>query len=360
MDYESTIHPATWFRDRYRDGTLIIKPPFQRKPVWTSKQKCYLVETILLGLPIPEIYIQKTTTSEGETTFAIVDGQQRIRSVLQFIGSETDADQAEYNKFSLDKLETGSEWRNVSFSELDDEKKKAFFGYTFAVRYLNTESIEEVKDIFRRLNKYLTPLKPQELRNATYSGPFIGLAQSLADIEYWSENRIVTPASIRRQGDIEFMSELLIGVLHGPQGGSSKIVDEYYSNYEDYDDEFPGQRIATSLFDATLQAIQKIFPNIKKETRWSNKTDFYTLFVALASLLRRKRFLGRKVMVVRSQLREFADEINARFADKSVSVSNAASNYVRAVEKGVNDKKRRADRHFAITQVIEPLFVEKS
>ena len=59
---------------------------------------------------------------------------------------------------------------------MSDEQRKAFFSYEFTARYLYTESDEATKDVFRRLNKYLTPLKPQELRNATYSGPFARLA----------------------------------------------------------------------------------------------------------------------------------------------------------------------------------------
>src|SRR5713101_215014 len=70
----------SWFRDRYLDGSLTIKPPYQRRPVWAMKQKCYLIESILLGFPIPEIYVQSTTSAEGISSFAIVDGQQRIRA----------------------------------------------------------------------------------------------------------------------------------------------------------------------------------------------------------------------------------------------------------------------------------------
>ncbi len=358
MDFDSTIHPVTWFRDRYREGTLEIKPPFQRKPVWTIKQKCYLVETILLGLPIPEIYVQQMTSAEGDTRYAIVDGQQRIRSVLQFIGFELDPSEEEYNKFVLDKLDSDSRWHNRSFSELDDEQKKVFYGYNFSVRYLKTERDDDVRDMFRRLNKYLTPLKPQELRNATYQGPLIKLAERLADNEYWSENRIVTPASIRRQGDIEFVSELLIGVLHGPQGGSSKVIDEYYWQYEDYDDEFPGQKIAMRLFRQCLEVIQKILPNIK-EGRWSNKTDFYTLFVALSSLLSSKNLSDRNITQVRRALYALADEIRTRLADEEAEVSNEAIEYVRAVEKGANDKKRRANRQQALIEVIGEFFKPK-
>jgi Protein of unknown function DUF262 len=136
MNYNATEHPLSWFRDRYRDNTLKIKPPYQRKPVWAARQKCYLIESILMGLPVPEIYIQQTTSPEGETTYAIVDGQQRIRTVLQFIGSETDPDVQEFNKFVLDKLDESSKWKNSSFADLEPEEKRTFYGYRFAVRYL--------------------------------------------------------------------------------------------------------------------------------------------------------------------------------------------------------------------------------
>jgi hypothetical protein len=353
MDFNSTEHPITWFRDRYRDGTLQIKPPYQRKPVWAPRQKCYLIESILLGLPVPEIYIQHITSAEGQTTYAIVDGQQRVRTVLQFIGTETDPDQEEYNKFPLDKLEPQSPLKNLTFAGLDDILKKKFYGYKFAVRYLNTDSDEDVRDMFKRLNKFLTPLKPQELRNATYSGPFVQLALKFADDKYWAVNGIVTPAAIRRMTDVEYISELIIGVLHGPQGGSSAVIDDYYHNYENFEEEFPEQKAAEQLFGQVLATIQKIFPNIK-ETRWSNKTDCYTLFVAIASLLRDKTLATTRVSALRKDLLDFANQVDRRLADENAKVSNNAIRYVRAVEKGANDKKRRADRQAALLKILKP------
>src|SRR6266542_1077670 len=117
MKYNSSEHPLSWFRDRYRENTLKIKPPYQRKPVWKARQKCYLIESILMGLPIPEIYIQQMV-SDDKTTYAIVDGQQRIRSILQFIGSETETEELEHNKFSLDMLDPSSPWINKRYERL--------------------------------------------------------------------------------------------------------------------------------------------------------------------------------------------------------------------------------------------------
>ncbi|MGZ8842290.1 MAG: DUF262 domain-containing protein [Pyrinomonadaceae bacterium] len=345
----------SWFRDRYLDRSLTIKPPYQRRPVWAMKQKCYLIESILLGFPIPEIYVQSTTTAEGATTFAIVDGQQRIRAILQFIGVESDPQEEEFNKFVLDKLPNTSPWKDKSFADLTTTEKSDFYGYQLAVRLLQTHSEVELRDMFERLNKYLTPAKPQELRNARFSGPLVRLVEALANDEYWAENRIVSPQLIRRMGDFEFISELLIGVLHGPQAGSAAVIDEYYSTYEDYDDEFPEQRRAKKSFEKTLEVIRNLFPNIK-ETRWGNKTDFYTLFVGLATLLKSHDLPPRNYARVASVLNTFAEEVNLRLSNERAKVSEDAVSYVRAVEKGANDKARRAERHRALVDVIEEFF----
>lgn len=351
MRFNSTLHPISWFREHYLNGRLAIKPPFQRRPVWTAKQKCYLIETILLELPIPEIYVQRSVTAEGQETFAVVDGQQRIRSVLQFIGSETDEEEQEFNGFRLERLDDTSQWRGLSLEDLTDEQKKAFFSYEFTVRYLYTESDDATKEVFRRLNKYLTPLKPQELRNATYSGPFARLAEQLADDEYWAENRIITAAAIRRQADVEFVAELMIGTLHGPQGGAPSSIDEYYSIYEDYDDTFPEQRSATLAFRRTLEIIRELLPDVR-ELRWSNKTDFYTLFVAFSHLLRKKRLKQKEKVTIKKVLVRFGSEVDTRAANENAVVSAEATSYVRAVRGGANEKTRRAARHEALNKVI--------
>src|SRR5258708_39210754 len=84
MKVDPSSQTLSWFNDYLRDQRLIFKPPFQRNPVWLDKHKAYLIDTALRGLPIPEVYIQKETDVDGETSYAIVDGQQRIRALLEF------------------------------------------------------------------------------------------------------------------------------------------------------------------------------------------------------------------------------------------------------------------------------------
>ena len=213
--------------------------------------------------------------------------------------------------------------------------------------------------MFERLNRYLTPAKPQELRNARYVGPFKSQALRLADKTYWAEKTIVSAASIRRMGDVEFVSELLIGVLHGPQSGSASTINEYYRQYEDYEDDYPGQKQAESTFDTSLGLIQEIFPDVS-DCRWGNKTDFYTLFIAISSLLPSyDPPKGTAVRILRTELLRFGTEVDRRLKDETISVARDVIDYVRAVEKGANEKTRRAERHRVVEKLLRPHFKQK-
>ena len=350
MWYDSNQQTVSWFYQRNREGSLILNPPFQRRPVWTLRQQSHLIESVLMGLPVPEIYMQHRTSPDGVTEYVVVDGQQRIRAVLEFIG--TDAEQG----FELQYLSEESPWRNRSFNDLTpDERTTVFFSRRLAVRELHEASDEEVKDLFRRVNKYLTKLSPQELRNATYSGPFVKLAESLAENPYWAENRVVSTQGIRRMVDIEFASELVIGILHGPQAGSARTIDEFYERYEEFEDEIPDQPAVRRRFNRSLDTIQEVLPEIK-DARWHNKTDFYTMFVAMGHLLRDHVLPERRINACRRALVNFSEEIGARLADEHAPARDVVIRYVRAVEKGSSERARRASRHEAMLEVISEFF----
>ena len=368
MRFEPGTQAISWFQKEYKEGTITLRPPYQRKPVWAARQKCYLIESILLGLPVPEIFIHATTDARGNTLHAVVDGQQRIRTVLQFLGLATigpdgtpETDEEEFVGFALDTFEKRPEpspWFGKRFADLNKEEKVKVYEYKFHLRNLYTADEAELRTMFTRLNRYLTALNPQELRHATYTGPFPKLAESVADNEFWLKSGLMTRALVRRFGDVEFASQLLIGVIHGPQGGSAAAIDDYYRMYEDFDLEegIPDQRRARKLFEQALEFVQRLFPNVGEhdESRWGNRADFYSLFVALAQIIRDHDVPGTKdVPKLRSALDKLSRDVNRRLADENASASGAVIDYVRAVEKGVNDKARRADRHRILIDLVE-------
>lgn len=360
MRHVSRAHSISWFQDQYRTGKLELKPPFQRKPVWGQKERCSLIESILLDIPIPEVYIQVTQDEHGTEQFGVVDGQQRLRTILQFIGLETTDDQhgdENSNNFELDELAPQSVFKDKSFADITGMARKNFFIYEICVRYLYTDNITEVEEVFKRLNKFTMPLKAQELRNATYHGAFAKLSEALADDEYWAVHRIIAPAAIRRMADIEMMSDLLIGLLHGPQGGSAKIIDTYYEQYEQFQDEFPEQARIHRLFNRTQTTIENLFPEITDVPRWGNRADYYSLFVAVSSFLDNHILLDEDGL--RDDLSKFATKVSAYVENKTAAVSAVVKQYAEAISKGSNDKARRVDRHEALTSVMDKFFQRK-
>lgn len=361
MKHVSTAQSIAWFQDQYRATRLELRPPFQRKPVWTDKQRSFLIESILMDIPIPEVYVQVSQAGDGTERYGVVDGQQRLRTILQFVGIEREQDQKheDSNLFVLDSLPATSIHKGKTFAEVVGNERKQFFQYNVCVRLLYTDDQREVEDVFKRLNKFTLPLKAQELRNATYHGPFAKLSEQLADDEYWAVNRIVTPAAIRRMADIEMMSDLLVGLLHGPQGGSAKIIDQYYEEYEQFEDEFPEQNRTKRQFAKTLDTIKRLFPTIEDVPRWGNRADFYSLFTALGNFLQDRDLLRKSEKTLAEKLVHFAEEVDQRLKKPTASTSQASRRYARAIEKGSNDKARRMDRHEALQEIIEPLLEGK-
>ena len=87
MHHTATTHPISWFTEREREGSLSLQPNFQRRRVWADRQKSNLIESILLELPVPEIYMQLKTDPSGKSEYIVVDGQQRISAILEFAGT---------------------------------------------------------------------------------------------------------------------------------------------------------------------------------------------------------------------------------------------------------------------------------
>lgn len=132
----TTQHTVAWFKKIADGGDLVVKPPFQRNPVWSDRQKSSLIDTILLEYPIPELYMQELTEPNGDQKHVVVDGQQRIRAVLSFIAGEYELN------------EESPSWAGFGFEDLTPADRKRVFEYNFVVRVLPEMPEEELRAIF--------------------------------------------------------------------------------------------------------------------------------------------------------------------------------------------------------------------
>lgn len=333
----TTHRTVSWFNKAHQSGDLELSAPYQRNPVWTPVQQAYLIDTILLGLPIPELYMQDIGDESGKERHIVVDGQQRIRAVLDFVTGA----------IALDGDEVSRSWRGLNFEQLGATEKKNIFQYKFVVRILPNMAEEEVRKIFARLNRNVVALNDQELRNATYWGPFIQSVQSMADSnEFWSDAGIFSANDHRRMIDHEFISELVISFLHGPQNKKDKL-DDYYRLYEERYEE--RERVESAFRKATDE-IAQLLPNLKN-TRWRKKSDFYTLFLEMASRSESFPWPQEVRTAISSRLIDFGARVTQLLTleeDLWKETSEQVVNYARNVSRAASDRGSRVARTTAL------------
>lgn len=329
----STITAAT-FKRLSDQGQLVLRPPFQRNPVWLDGQKSYLIDTILHGFPVPELYMQVAADENGSEIHVVVDGQQRLTALLDFISGE----------FALSGLE--SRWNEARFDDLTPEEKTTIFSYNFVVRMLPDMPDEQIRAIFQRLNRNVVALSRQELRHATYWGDFITSMEALAGESFWRDAGVFTANEVRRMLDIEFVSELAIGFLHGPQNKKASL-ERWYAVYEE---EYEEREHVESVFRSTLGEIDQLLPRLSR-TRWSKKSDFYTLFLYLAARSEEFPLTREERESVSAQLLEFSDMVNAILRldpSETATVVKPALDYARAVQRAASDLGNRRQRARAL------------
>jgi hypothetical protein len=156
------------------DGELILQPLYQRNFVATDLIASKLIESILLDVPIPVVYLAE----EQDGSYSVIDGQQRLTSFLSYLeGKFPDS-----RPFKLSGLKVLSELNRKLFVELDSELQKKIRSTTIHSIIIKKESNPDIKfEIFERLNTGSTKLNEDEIRNTVYRGSYIELLSELSE-----------------------------------------------------------------------------------------------------------------------------------------------------------------------------------
>lgn len=269
--WNSSPHPISDIRDWQRTGRLEIRPDFQRHEVWSDAAKIMLMDTILRAIPMPKAFVS-STIRDGQVYRIVIDGQQRISSILAFLE----------DKFSLE-APYGGEHKGLAFSQLPEDVRNEFLQYRIDFNEAIGFSDDELRETYSRLNKYAVPLTKQELRRADYPGAFLELAEDLAAHDFLDAGRIFSVANRRRFADVEFVSELLAGLMGGPQE-KRETLDSYYLKYTVW--EQAEVKRTEARFLACLNDLAVLFPPERpiSSTRFKQKSDFYSLLLAIDEL----------------------------------------------------------------------------
>lgn len=158
---------------KYLKGKLILQPDYQRRFVMKPQIASKLIESILLNIPLPTVYLNE----EDDGSWSVIDGQQRLTAIISFISGKFLYDNKE---FKLSGLNVLSELNKKTFKELNEVYQEKIMNTSIRAIIIKKESNEDIKfEIFERLNTGSTPLNEDEIRNTIYRGKYMNLLNEL-------------------------------------------------------------------------------------------------------------------------------------------------------------------------------------
>lgn len=217
-------------------GKLVIQPEYQRNYIYADgKKDVAVIESVLHKYPLGLIYFNK----EDDDKFEVLDGQQRITSLGRFVTG----------KFAISDANGIPQY----FSSLPKDKQELIENTRLLI-YICQGTESEIKDWFRTINIVGVPLRPQELLNAVYSGPFVTLAKAEfsnsnnANVQKWAS---YISGSVNRQ---DFLERALDWVSKGK-------IEDYMSKHR-YDDNINELK---TYFNSVIDWVSAVFKDVEKE-----------------------------------------------------------------------------------------------
>lgn len=241
---------------------LVLAPSFQRKIVWNNSHRESFIDTILKSLPFPEVYL-----ADGEMDLAarkkktyVVDGQQRLDTIRRYITGE----------LVLERIR--------AFKALSQDEQKAFYDYAVVIRDLGDIPMENIKDIFRRINSVGYALNSVEINNALYEGEFISAAKIiLKDLEFHDfigDIQLFSETETARMRDLEFVLLIMATIETGGYFNAAKEVENCIKKY---DDKYSNKALMISKMQRVLNIIANL--SLHPDSIWLRKASMFTLVV---------------------------------------------------------------------------------
>ena len=230
-------------------------PAYQRKFRWKRNDESRLIESLLLGLPVPSVFV----AANADFSLEVVDGLQRVSTLVHFMAPDDDALEGIGRKapLALRGLTKLDELEGLRFDGLPLEIQRYFVRLPIRVTTLTDKSDPSVRfQLFERLNRGTISLSPQEVRTVVYRGPFIDLVRDLADLPAFHE---LTKLQ-RQQEDDGTRGELVLKFFtyldwyKNYDGRVTELLNEYAGVHRDATDIEQRRELFAAAVDAVSQA----------------------------------------------------------------------------------------------------------
>ena len=329
------------FYESYLLKKYNFDPEYQRDSVWSEDKKQFLIDSILKNFPIPPVFLKMNlNTSTGKTMYDVIDGKQRLQSIIGFIeGAVYLPDNFSDGPFGNEEL------NGLSFKELDNinDYKKNFWSYKIPIAYIDTNSKEAIDGIFDRLNRNGEPLTPQELRNALFSSSeLLKLVKKTSDLPFWKIRLEVVKT--KRLEHHEFISELLFMIVTKTIFNSNNTeIDKLYEDWSKHLTANPKDiDIFYNEFKDLTDYLEKI--NLKYDDyRFEGVSHIYGIWVFANHC--------KQLCIKPETLTIPLTELMKKYRDKNFD-SEAIKEYKKSMAAGTRQKSRRISRVNAIIDFV--------
>ena len=298
-----------------KSGGLILQPDFQRKFVWTHDHQQEFIDTILKGLPFPEIYVSDGDVNIDSmfTTKNVLDGQQRLTTILNYIEDEFD------EQLTLVKR----------YHDLSDDEKKSFISYKLVVRDLGRIDDITMREVFRRINLTKFSLDTIEIQNALYDGAFIKSAKTIASNIDLTKYGVFRESEFTRMADLHFILLVMTTIENKGYFAQDKYVEQYVAEYND--NYTKSEHMITSLIN-TFTLINKY--DLPFDSMWFRKSNFFSLVVEMTINAHR----------IPDDFRNKLVELESNVMDGKVNPSSLYHEYYMAMFQGTHNRGQRLTR----------------
>jgi len=310
-----------------REGKLVPRPEFQRRLVWTTEDKIRFMDTVLNGMPFPEIYVANgpVDVATGDGQQLLVDGQQRVTTIFDY--------------FNGDPKTYGTAL--PAYANLDDQQKRDFLDYDVTVRDLGSISTEQIVEIFKRINSTKYSLNEMEINNAVYTGELMTVAAGFAEHDFFEKNRVFRPTDIKRMGDVRFVLQIIITMLTG-YFDRDEMLERYLS---DFNEGFPASSEVSARLIHVFDFIDEC--GFSRTSRIWKRSDLFTAIISLDRKLRDINNLSPSSVL--SALESFYADVDDQ---GMTSMDIAVGIYAKAALQASNDRVNRVRRGVIIEAVL--------
>ncbi len=295
VDYNTLEYPIEILVQKYLDGidedeNELFIPDYQREMAWDEDKQSKFIESVLLGLPLPYIFVADISESEDLARLEIIDGTQRIRTLARFIK----------NELKLNNLEKLASLNGFTFKDLPLSRQRRFQRNTIRMIQLTEEADEEVRrDLFERINTGSVELNEMEKRRGSKPGKFLDLIEELSKLEQFRKLCSFTETEIKKRDPQEFILRFF-AFLNNYKNYSGRKVHEFLDNYLEQENKSESLNIEKmrNEFISMLDFVQKYLPDAlhiyrktKKHYEPTTRIKFESITVGIALALRKNQEL---------------------------------------------------------------------